>query len=117
MFIASWWMVSVQSEHFTLIYLYHNLLKSIPTFSLISFSSSAFSTSFHLARVKCLRFVQSDAKCPSPKHLKHIWMPVGRGLGVGCGGRLCCGVWLFCGMGETDAVGLGVEDELPFFTV
>jgi len=44
-------------------------------------------------------------------------MPVGRGLGVGCGGRLCCGVWLFCGMRETDAVGLGVEDELPFFTV
>jgi len=40
-----------------------------------------------------------------------------RGLGVGCGGRLYCGVWIFCGMGEMDAVGLGAEDEVPFFTV
>jgi len=44
-------------------------------------------------------------------------MPLRRGLGVGCGVRLCHGVWLFCGMAEMDVVGLGVEDELPLFTV
>ena len=92
-------------------------LRSSSSFSSLSSSSSASSSAFYSARVIYLRLVQSDAKCPSPLHLKHLRMPLGRFLGVGCWAWLCCGVGVFWGMGGVDAVGLGVEEELPLFTV
>jgi len=91
--------------------------KTSPSFSSLSFTNSTSSTAFHSAKVTNLRFVQSDAKCLNPWHLKHLYRPLGKGLGVGCWGRPCCGVWHFCGVGEMDVVGLGVEDELPLFRV
>jgi len=39
------------------------------------------------------------------------------GLDVGYGGRLHCGVWFFCGIGGMGAVGLGLGNGLPLFTV
>jgi len=43
-------------------------------------------------------------------------MPLGRGLGLDCGRRICCGVWFFYGMGGMGAVGLGVGNGLPLFS-
>ena len=61
---------------------------------------------FHLANVTILRFVQSNAKCPNPWHLKHLWIPLGMRSGLFGGGWLFTWAGIFYGVKGGGTIGL-----------
>ena len=81
-------------------------LRSSSTFSSFSSSNSTSSTAFYLAKVMTHQFVQLDTKCPNSWHLKHLWMPLGMGLGILWGGWLFSGAGVFCRVESGETVGL-----------